>query len=111
MRKLHEKDLQVTSEELMREDLERKGRIRLGPQPNKLSLWYDEEDKETDTQELDEFNEDDITSMAHGKLDEIREMRHYTRLAAWELPLLSSKPRQKSPLIFCQYYRISQDKK
>jgi small subunit ribosomal protein S35 len=33
---------------------------------------------------------DDITSLAHGELEQHREMRHYARLAAWEMPLLSS---------------------
>jgi small subunit ribosomal protein S35 len=62
-----------------------------GEKPNKQSFWFDEEDPETNTEELEEFDEDDITSMAHGKLDEVREMRKYARLAVWELPLLSSK--------------------
>lgn len=61
-----------------------------GEKPNKQSFWFDEEDPETNTEELEEFDEDDITSMAHGKLDEIRDMRQYARLAVWELPLLSS---------------------
>lgn len=62
-----------------------------GERPNKQSFWFDEEDPETNTEELEEFDEDDITSMAHGKLDQIREMRQYARLAVWELPLLSSE--------------------
>jgi small subunit ribosomal protein S35 len=62
-----------------------------GERPNKQSFWFDEEDPETNTEELEEFDEDDITSMAHGKLDEIRDMRQYARLAVWELPLLSSE--------------------
>lgn len=33
---------------------------------------------------------DDITTLAHGELEQHREMRHYARLAAWEMPLLSS---------------------
>ncbi|KAF5000568.1 hypothetical protein FDECE_11195 [Fusarium decemcellulare] len=60
-----------------------------GERPNKQSFWFDEEDPETNTEELEEFDEDDITSMAHGKLDQVREMRQYARLAVWELPLLS----------------------
>jgi small subunit ribosomal protein S35 len=34
---------------------------------------------------------DDMTSLAHGELEQHREMRHYARLAAWEMPLLSSR--------------------
>ncbi|KHN96971.1 uncharacterized protein MAM_05080 [Metarhizium album ARSEF 1941] len=65
-------------EELLRDDI--------GEKPNKSSFWFDEDDPETNTEEHDEFDEDDITSMAHGKLDQVREMRHYTRLAAWAPP-------------------------
>ncbi|PTB38882.1 mitochondrial 37S ribosomal protein mS35 [Trichoderma asperellum] len=60
-----------------------------GDKPNKSSFWFDEDDPETNTEEHDEFDEDDITSMAHGKLDEVRDMRHYARLAIWEMPLLA----------------------
>jgi small subunit ribosomal protein S35 len=38
-----------------------------------------------------EDDEDDISSIAHGELEQHREWRHYARLAAWEMPLLSSK--------------------
>lgn len=56
----------------------------------KSSFWYDEDDPEMDCDEVEEFDEDDMTEMAHAKLEEIKEMRHYNRLAVWELPLLSS---------------------
>jgi small subunit ribosomal protein S35 len=39
----------------------------------------------------DEFDDDDMMSIAHGKLDELREYREYARIAAWQMPLLSSK--------------------
>ncbi|RKF53243.1 putative 37s ribosomal protein [Golovinomyces cichoracearum] len=32
--------------------------------------------------------EDDLTSLGHGELELHRELRHYARLAAWEMPLL-----------------------
>jgi small subunit ribosomal protein S35 len=56
-------------------------------------LWYDDDfpDEPMENLEGDNFNEDDITSMAHGKLDEIREHRHYARITAWEMPLLASQ--------------------
>ncbi|KAI6356709.1 hypothetical protein MCOR25_007881 [Pyricularia grisea] len=38
----------------------------------------------------EEFNEDDILSGAHGKLEEHREMREYARLAIYDMPLLSN---------------------
>lgn len=65
--------------------------IDVGERAEKSGFWFDEDDPECSTQEHDEFDEDDITEMAHGKLEEIREMRAYQRLAVWELPLLSSK--------------------
>ena len=43
-----------------------------------------------DTGEDDEFDGDDISSLAHGDLEQHREMREYARIAAWEMPLLSS---------------------
>ncbi|SPJ75147.1 uncharacterized protein FTOL_04878 [Fusarium torulosum] len=76
------------------EDIQRDDK---GEKPNKQSFWFDEEDPETNTEELEEFDEDDITSMAHGKLDEIRDMRQYARLAVWELPLLSKYAKPFEP--------------
>lgn len=59
--------------------------------PNKQSFWFDPDAPMEDTENIvDEFDEDDMTSMAHGKLDEIREHRHYHRIMAWEMPLLAS---------------------
>lgn len=36
-------------------------------------------------------DDDDINALAHGELEQHREIRHYARLAAWEMPLLSSR--------------------
>lgn len=58
------------------------------------SFWHEDEDDSdmiTDERDEDEFDEDDIMSMAHGKLEEFREYREYARIAAWEMPLLSSE--------------------
>jgi len=43
-----------------------------------------------------EDEDDDISALGHGELEQHREMRHYARLAAWEMPLLSklAKPFQ-----------------
>ena len=38
----------------------------------------------------EEFNDDEITSMAHAELELHREIREYMRIAAWDMPLLSS---------------------
>jgi len=42
---------------------------------------------EDDDNTLDDH--DDISTLGHGELERHREMRHYARLAAWEMPLLS----------------------
>ena len=62
----------------------------LEPKPEKRSIWHDEEDEEMDTEDIEDPEEDDMTELGHAKLEEIKEMRHYNRLAIWELPLLSS---------------------
>ena len=48
------------------------------------------EEDEQGTGEDDDFQGDDITSLGHGELAQHREMREYARIAAWEMPLLSS---------------------
>lgn len=64
------------------------------------SFWHEDEDDSdmiTDERDEDEFDEDDIMSMAHGKLEEFREYREYARIAAWEMPLLSKLARSFEP--------------
>ncbi|ORX91670.1 mitochondrial ribosomal subunit protein-domain-containing protein [Clohesyomyces aquaticus] len=41
----------------------------------------------------EDFYGDDLTSHGHGELQQHRELRHYARMAAWELPLLSQLAR------------------
>ena len=48
------------------------------------------EDEEQDIGEDGTFEGDDISSIAHGELEQHREIREYARIAAWEMPLLSS---------------------
>lgn len=45
---------------------------------------------EKDFIEDPEFEEDDVTALAHGDLEQHREFREYARLMAWEMPLLTS---------------------
>jgi small subunit ribosomal protein S35 len=47
----------------------------------------------TDMIEDAEFNEDEMPTMAHSQLQQHREYREYYRVAAWEMPLLTSKYR------------------
>lgn len=49
------------------------------------------EEDEQGTGEDEDFEGDDISSTAHGELEQHREMREYARIAAWEMPLLSSE--------------------
>lgn len=56
-------------------------------------FWSEEEDDEFALVEDgdEEFNDDEITSMAHAELELHREMREYARITAWDMPLLSSE--------------------
>ncbi len=78
------------------------GRLRRPVKPRRNSFWHEEEeDSDLISSEIgeDDFEEDDILSMGHGKLEEHREFREYARLAVWEMPLLASqshKPRVRS---------------
>lgn len=57
------------------------------------AFWdEDEDDKDLiSNDDSDEFDENDMTDIAHAKLEEHREQRAYARLAVWEMPLLSRK--------------------
>ncbi|KAI0468104.1 mitochondrial ribosomal subunit protein-domain-containing protein [Xylaria cf. heliscus] len=78
--------------------------------PGKLNqFWMEDEDDPDfiyDDTNTDKFDEDDIMSMAHGKLEEFREYREYARIAAWQMPLLSKlatpfeAPTAQEPLRF-----------
>jgi hypothetical protein len=49
------------------------------------------EDKEDDLGPDENFNQDGLPAAGHRELDLHREIREYSRLIVWELPLLSSK--------------------
>lgn len=66
----------------------------VGTPLRRAHLWYDAEDFDAVQEDLDPFDEDDMTSLAHNKLDELREQRHFNRLAVWEMPLLASTSRK-----------------
>ncbi|KAH8785471.1 mitochondrial ribosomal protein [Diaporthe sp. PMI_573] len=59
--------------------------------PRRDTFWdEDEDDKDLiSNDDSDEFDENDMTDIAHAKLEEHREQRAYARLAIWEMPLLS----------------------
>lgn len=60
--------------------------------PTNPGFWALDEDDEFGQVEDDddEFKNDDMTSVAHAHLELHREMRHYARIAAWDMPFLSS---------------------
>lgn len=57
------------------------------PKPGLLAMG---DVDELDQAEDDVWANDDMTSLAHGELEQHRELRDYARIAAWEMPLLSS---------------------
>lgn len=67
--------------------------IRQQPKAIREPFWDDEEpDPDLITMDdSDEFEENDMTDIAHAKLEEHREQREYARVAIWEMPLLSSE--------------------
>ncbi|KAI5292915.1 28S ribosomal protein S35, mitochondrial [Ascosphaera atra] len=62
------------------------------PRVRPEGFWAeDEEDEFARAKDGDDhFNDDDVTSIAHTDLDNHRDIRHYARISAWEMPLLSS---------------------
>lgn len=57
--------------------------------PKDTFLNYGDPDPWEEDGQLED-DHDDITTLGHGELERHREMRHYARLAAWEMPLLAS---------------------
>ena len=53
----------------------------------KPGFWNYESDEDLGEDEV--FQGDDLSSMGHGELELHREIREYSRYAAWEMPLLS----------------------
>jgi small subunit ribosomal protein S35 len=75
-------------------DLEKEVGLRFEDVPDKSrGFWAEEEDDEFGLVEDadDDFHDDEITSMAHAEVELHREIREYARIAAWDMPLLSSK--------------------
>ncbi|KAI0206739.1 mitochondrial ribosomal subunit protein-domain-containing protein [Astrocystis sublimbata] len=79
------------------------------PKKRLPEFWFEDEadpDLLLDEADSETFDEDDIMSMAHGKLEEYREFREYARIAAWQMPLLSKlatpfvAPGSQQPLRF-----------
>lgn len=64
------------------------------PERNVRNQFWNEEEEDPDMMIRDGVEEenpgDEMTTMAHSKLDEIREQRERARVIAWEMPLLAS---------------------
>lgn len=60
--------------------------------PSEIGFWAEDEDDEFGQVEDDDddVRDEHITGMAEGELELHREIREYTRIAAWDMPLLSS---------------------
>ncbi|KAK3995768.1 mitochondrial ribosomal subunit protein-domain-containing protein [Cladorrhinum sp. PSN332] len=74
--------------------------LRRPVKAKKNSFWNEEEqDPDYITDEIgeDDFEEDDIMAMGHGKLEEHREFREYARIAVWEMPLLAQFAKEFKP--------------
>lgn len=71
-----------------RHRLERDEDFVIEPTTGKPGFWAEgQEELGPD----EDYYGDDITSHGHGQLEERRDMRHYARMIAWELPLLNRK--------------------
>ena len=56
----------------------------------KSGFWnYGEPEREASGED-EKYQGDDLNELGHAELEQHREMRHYARIAAWEMPLLSS---------------------
>ena len=72
-------------------DLDRKLPLQFSKQRLKSpGLWAEDETDEFCLVEDgdEEFNDDEMTSMAYAQLEEHRDIREYTRIAAWDMPSL-----------------------
>lgn len=64
------------------------------PSRKPRGFWSDEEGEDEFAlveDADDDFNDNEMTSMAHAELELHREIREYARIAAWDMPSLSSK--------------------
>lgn len=85
--------------------VEREVPMRFNDEPERRrGFWADgETDEFALVEDGDEsFNDDEITSMAHAEMELHREVREYARIAAWDMPLLTS---MRPSLCFCSHPR------
>lgn len=85
-----ESDLNAEVSQALYESAQEEPRVEIKIPKIKVGLMAMGEKDEQDEGEDEEFQGDDITSHGHGELEQHREMREYARIAAWEMPMLSS---------------------
>lgn len=76
----------------IRESILEQGRTMRKVEIPKRDVFWDEDEMDNTlitNDDSDQFDENDITDLAHAKLEEVREQRAYARLAIWEMPLLA----------------------
>lgn len=71
----------------------------VGLTPKEVGYWaMDEDDEFGQVEDGDEpWDDSAISSVAHSELEVHREVREYTRVTAWDMPLLQRRFRPKSP--------------
>ncbi len=65
--------------------------VRVEREPKITPGFFALEEENDDPGEDPDFESDDISSLAHGELEEHREMREFARVIAWDMPLLFSR--------------------
>lgn len=60
----------------------------LEPEPSPTQGFFADGEKGIDNLDDEEFDMDDISSTAHGELEQVREVREFLRVAGWDMPLL-----------------------
>lgn len=58
------------------------------PEPPLQPGFFAEGEENDDPGDDPDFEPDDITSMAHGELEQVRELREFARVIGWDMPLL-----------------------
>lgn len=88
-----ERSVSQASEEFAREE----PHVTINYTRPKLGFMAMGEDDPDNVGEDEEFRGDDMTSIAHGQLEQHREIREYMRIAVWEMPMLSSPSSNITP--------------
>ena len=75
----------------------------LEPEPVRGNGFFGEGEGAEDPDDDPEFEPDDITTPAHAELENIRELRQFSRNIIWDMPLLWSESQGLSEYIESEY--------